>query len=330
MECNFSFDSLPVTKYAPIFVVAYRRPTHLRKSIEALAGNDEARESILFVGSDGPKAGDELLVAEVRSVVEEYQDKGRFLQVVLLKSETNTNVWFSINCRIAVLKYYDMVITFEDDVVVDQYFLRYMNEALQKYKHRDDIFAVSGYIPSLVKPLPVKNDVFLSSKFTNYGFGIWVRSDFEKAIARGKNAYLLLLKDTKLFRKLLARFPKVATFSLRQMMHAPKTAIIRGDALLALHMTINDQYCLFPKFTMTRNIGFDGSGTHSPNASTHDVQLTGFIPQLLDDLKYNPIHDQPLFDFYDGKHQSWIRRVVNWVNYFTDKALLRLKFNNKV
>ena len=97
-----------------------------------------------------------------------------------------------------------------------------------------------------------------------------------------------------------------------------------------LHMTINDQYCLFPKFTMTRNIGFDGSGTHSPNASTHDVQLTGFIPQLLDDLKYNPIHDQPLFDFYDGKHQSWIRRVVNWVNYFTDKALLRLKFNNKV
>ena len=156
MECNYSFGSLPKTKYAPIFVVAYRRPAHLRQVFEALADNSEAKGSILFVGSDGPKFGDEALVAEVRAVVDEYQDKGQFLQVILMKSEINTNVWFSINCRFAVLKHYGNVITFEDDVVVGKYFLRYMNEGLQKYKNRKDIFAISGFLPPLKESLTVK------------------------------------------------------------------------------------------------------------------------------------------------------------------------------
>ena len=41
--------------YAPIIVFAYDRPDHLSQTLGALAKNDLAKESVLYVYCDGPR-----------------------------------------------------------------------------------------------------------------------------------------------------------------------------------------------------------------------------------------------------------------------------------
>jgi len=51
---------------APIVLFVYNRPIHTQKTIDALTNNDLAKDSALFIFSDGPKPGAEAAVEQVR------------------------------------------------------------------------------------------------------------------------------------------------------------------------------------------------------------------------------------------------------------------------
>ena len=214
-----------------------------------------------------------------------------------------------------------MLISLEDDVIVNKNFLKYMNHCLKKYSKRRDIFAISAYLPIITSDIITENDIFLSKKFTNYGFAVWDHSGYAQALDLNKTAYSLLLKDFRLYIKLLLRFPKVASFSLRQMFYDTTGHMIRGDALLGLYMTIHNKLCIFPAMTMTSNIGFDGSGTHAPKSSNNHINLTDYDPKI-QNLKYNKNLDKLLFNHFDGRRSklSYIRLLFL---YFYD----RFRFN---
>ena len=308
---------MPHSILAPVVIFAYKRPNHIRKCLDSLSDNLDAKDTVVFICLDGPKPGDEKHVEEVRHTILEIVEKKLFKDTILLISDVNTNAIFSINCRKDILSHYKVLISLEDDVIVSKNFLKYMNHCLKKYNNRRDIFAISAYMPIFTSDIITENDIFLSKKFTNYGFAVWDHSGYAQALDLNKNAYSLLLKDFRLYIKLLLRFPKVASFSLRQMFFDNTGHMIRGDALLCLYMTIHDKFCIFPAMTMSSNIGFDGSGTHAPKSNKYHFKLTDFDPKI-ENLQYSRTFDQLLFKHYDGRRSnlSYIRALFL---YFYDR-----------
>ncbi len=74
--------------YAPIVLFVYNRLEHLRQTLRSLQSNDFAKESELFVFSDGPKddADSKDKVAEVRSFIKEIAG---FEKITIVESERN-------------------------------------------------------------------------------------------------------------------------------------------------------------------------------------------------------------------------------------------------
>src|SRR4051812_27807168 len=70
-------------RLAPIALFVYNRPEHLRQTVEALAKNELAEQSELFVFSDGPKSErDAESVEEVRRYLRGLDAGFKNMQVV--------------------------------------------------------------------------------------------------------------------------------------------------------------------------------------------------------------------------------------------------------
>lgn len=306
---------------APIHLSVYKRLWHTQSAVEALLRNDLAKESILYISSDAAKSGHEEAVAEVRRYIRTI--KG-FKDVVILQTTENTNAQNTIDNTIEILNKHEKVIVLEDDVVVSKHFLKFMNDGLIVYENRMDIFGISGFLPPVsFSPEPVR-DVFLSQKITFYGFAMWKNRGYAQALKTEsgeyrKYAFIELLENMSTYWKVYARFPKVANYSLKKMALTGGHMVV-GDALIALHISKKEMCTVFPKQTMSKNIGMDGSGTHSGVNSRYDAELTDFDPAMETGLEYDYNTDKPLLDFYNAKNS----KMVNFLKYLMDKAKFHL------
>jgi len=123
-------------RYAPIVVFTYIRPKHFFNLLNSLAQCEEAKFSNLIVFSDGAK--DPQSTQETKAI-EEVRDiclnERRFNSVQLIKQDTNQGLANSIIGGVTtVIEKYGSVIVLEDDLIVSPYFLKFMNEALEKYE----------------------------------------------------------------------------------------------------------------------------------------------------------------------------------------------------
>ena len=105
---------------APIVLFTYNRPQHLQTLVESLLQNDLAKQSPLFVFSDGCKtACDEEKVAEVRAYLHTLSG---FQSVTIVESPENKGLAKSVIHGVTqVLKQYDRVIVLEDDLILSPY-----------------------------------------------------------------------------------------------------------------------------------------------------------------------------------------------------------------
>lgn len=135
-----------IGRYAPIALFVYNRPDHLRRTVSALQKNSLASETDLICYSDGAKtAGDEIAVNEVRHVLNEVTG---FHSVIINRAESNMGLADSIISGVTkTINTYNRVIVVEDDIVVNPYFLQYMNDALDTYSDVDEVMHVAGFMP---------------------------------------------------------------------------------------------------------------------------------------------------------------------------------------
>ncbi len=160
---------------APIVLFAYNRPKHLRLCLETLAENEESAQSELFIFADGAKkdASPEQLqkIKEVRAIANEKQWVGK---VYFTESTENKGLANSIIEGVTkIINQYGRVIVLEDDFILGKYFLRYMNEALDKYENEHQIMQISGFQFPL--NLLQKNSAFFMPVTTTWGWATWKR-----------------------------------------------------------------------------------------------------------------------------------------------------------
>jgi hypothetical protein len=257
---------------APIALFVFNRPTHTRRTLEALAGNDFASDSDLVVFSDGPRNSlDEHLVAEVRELVQGF---GGFRSVKVEAAKSNKGLARSVIEGVTMMfDQSEQLIVLEDDLVTSRNFLGFMNEALEYYRDDSRVASIHGFCPPMKIRTP---DTFFLRGADCWGWGAWRRS--WDGFRSDSNELLLEIRTRGLQREfdLYGLYPFTDLLE-KQAKGEVDSWAIRWHA----SMFLANKFTLYPSTSLVQNIGMDGSGTHFRD-SVRELPLDVGRPILLE------------------------------------------------
>lgn len=263
---------------SPIVLFVYNRAAETERLIKTLVQCPEAKESDLFVFSDGAKSVEgEGKVAEVRALFDGL--KG-FKSVSLIAQESNKGLSRSVIDGVSeILARYESAIILEDDLVLSPSFLTFMNDALETYRHRKDIWSISGYTPAIEIPANYPNDVFLVQRPQCWGWATWADRwaliDWE-AIQAGVLKNLSLRKSfnlggNDLYRTLdIWKHGRMDVWAIRWVFAA----------------WLQHSWTLNPTRSLVQNGGLAEKATHGGwNDSRHEVEISQESVRLEPDIQ---------------------------------------------
>jgi hypothetical protein len=252
-------------KLAPIGISVYTRINHFKQCIEALQKNILAEKSGLFVYSDAAsKKEDEDLVKEVREFAHSIKV---FKKLNVIEREKNyggtRNAFFAFK---EITEKFKKSIFLEDEIVTASGFLTFMNEALEFYKDDDRILSITGYSPPLNLPNEYDNDIFILPRYNGWGTGVWKSLMSEPLNKIDKKEFIKIKNKKKVF--------TVGGEDVLSMIEAEiNEELNAGDVRVMYYQALNDKYTLYPKKSLTQNIGHDGSGVHCGKNNKFNVKL---------------------------------------------------------
>ena len=240
---------------APIVLFVYNRPHHTQKVIDALAANELAPFSEIYIFSDGPKQNP-IDVEAVKQVRLYIQSINFFQKIHITERAENIGLSENIITGIdSIFEQYDQAIILEDDTLPSPEFLKYMNEALEIYQNESEVGSVQGF------QFPVKFDKNISSYF-DYSVGCWGWGTWKnKWILFEPNGAELLAQIEQ--KELTTKFNLNNTYPFIELLKnqiegKSNSWAIRWYASLFLNEKLN----YYPCNSFIKNIGNDGSGTH--------------------------------------------------------------------
>ena len=283
----------------PVALFAYKRPQHLRLVVDTLRANPEATGTELFIFCDAAaRPEDRPAVADVR---EYARSVGGFKRVTVIERETNYGLSRSITEGVDRLCLeYGRAAVVEDDVLVSPYFLSWVNAALDKYENDERVLSVGCYVFPTQSKLP---ETFFLSLPDCWGWAVWARS-WRRYQADGI-ALLQALRE----RNLEHRFDFEGAYPYTEMLRGQTQGkndswAVRWSAsvLLAGGLTI------YPFRSMTRNIGFDGTGTHCGEGDAYLSDLADRLPVIADIPVVESERGRAAWrEFFLQSRQSWDR-----------------------
>ncbi|MEZ9917151.1 hypothetical protein AB4404_12030 [Vibrio breoganii] len=255
---------MKIKSYAPILLFVYNRLEHTINTIEALKKNHLASESTLIIISDGAKNNSsQSEVDEVRDYIKTVTGF-KSLEIVLQEK----NLGLSENIITGVTKYiniYGKVIVLEDDLLSSEYFLLYMNEALNLYEQNDNIWHISGWnYPICSDGL---SDTFLWKLMNCWGWATWKN----RWINFDKNPDKLINDFSK---EDIYKFNLDGSYNFWSQVEANKSGNKDTWAIFwYATIFINGGWCLNPSDSLINNIGLDASGTHRSLSKHYTTSL---------------------------------------------------------
>lgn len=239
---------------APIILFVYNRAEHTRKTLEALQKNNFAKESELFIFSDGPKNEEaEGKVKEVRKYIKTISG---FKNVEIIERSKNMGLANSIILGVTeTVNKYGRVIVLEDDLATSPYFLEYMNGALDLYEEEDRVISIHGYIYPIKKNLP---ETFFLKNPSCWGWATWKRG--WKLFEPGGKKLLVELER----KNLIKEFDFGGTYNFSGMLKRQMEGKNDSWAICWYASAfLRNKLTLYPGRSLVNNTGFDGSGVHS-------------------------------------------------------------------
>lgn len=165
-------------KYAPIVLFAYSRPSHLKRTLEALSQNTIAGESLLIIHIDGLRDDAPESVRQDHNEVIRIVNERQWCGNVIIRNEvSNKGLANSIKDGVSeAVEQYGRVIVVEDDLVTSPAFLSFMNKALEFYKDYPAVFSIGGYnFPPQRMHIPVDYgyDTYACLRNCSWGWATW-------------------------------------------------------------------------------------------------------------------------------------------------------------
>jgi hypothetical protein len=314
---------------APICLFVFDRPLHTKKVLSSLAENEESKNSILYIYSDGiPKNVSKERLNNIILTRKIISNEKRFKKINLIINEKNRGLSNSLIKGISqVCNKHNKVIVVEDDLIVNQFFLRYMNDALDKYQNNNKVGAICGYF----YPIEINDnnsETFFLSYNSCWGWATWKRSwnDFE---IDGD----ILLKKIKL-KSLEKEFDLNNSQKHVKMLKYQVNGLNDSWAIRwAASLFLSSKLSLFPRFSLVKNIGFDGSGIHSSKELGYEVKFSNDkINFLTDDISENINIRKQLETFFKklntfNSYQA-LKRIFSYSSkLILEKIVNRFKIN---
>ena len=236
--------------HAPVALFVYNRAENTRRTLETLARNTLARETEVYVFSDGGK--DEkswTLVNEVRKVVSEFSDA--FGGFELIARPKNLYLERNIIEGIAqVFTKHDRIIVLEDDIITSPYYLEYMNQAFELYKDTPRVMHVAGFTNLALDNIPF----YFTPHMSGWGWGTWRdrwNEHFHHYESREEALQWLSSED----------FDHIQYGGVFPCLKSLDKQPIPWDICWEIAIYRAKGLCLTPGRTMVRNIGLN-QGTH--------------------------------------------------------------------
>ena len=288
---------------APIVLFTYRRLWHTRQTVEALQENELARESELFIYSDGWKNDhDKPKVLEVREYLITIDG---FKEVHIIERERNYGLADNIIDGVTrIVNRFGRIIVLEDDIVTSRYFLRFMNEALERYQNTERVFGVTGYaFPINKEKLP---KCFFLKLCSSWSWGTWARK------------WKFFKKDTdnllKIFTKEMIRdFNFDNSMDFWSQVIANKKGKINSWAIYwYAAVFLNEGLFLYPRDAFAKNIGHDNSGVHCGTTSVYDVELVNEYNMVFPSkVEVPPLVRQRHVEYFNSLKVPFLKKVRN-------------------
>ncbi len=157
----------------------FNRLDNMRRTMEALLANTQARDTKLYVFSDGGR--DDKTRRQVRAVrdylnetKERIERRGLMAGVTIVERGQNLYVERNITEGIKqVLAEEDRIIVLEDDIVTSPYFLEYMNEALNLYSDVTRVMHVSGFTNLSLTNVDGGRQFYFTPHTSGWGWATW-------------------------------------------------------------------------------------------------------------------------------------------------------------
>ena len=250
---------------APVILFVYNRPDHTIKTLTALEKNKQADQTTLYIYSDAAKNESSIdAVAEVRKIINKLWN---FKQVVIIERTTNWGLAANVIDGVTkVVNEHGKVIVLEDDLETSVFALEYFNQALEFYKDEDQVMEISGYGYPL-KDLDKLPETFFFRVANSWGWATWDRAwrhfnpNIDELVSdfTAEQIHQFSIEGKENFWKQVQEFKagKINSWAIRWY-----ASVFKKNGLV-----------LYPRNSMTQNIGNDGSGTHTASELTYQVTL---------------------------------------------------------
>lgn len=299
-------------KLAPIVIFSYDRPKHLQQTLDALAKNELAELSDLFIFCDGAK---EVAPVEQMARIKENRKVAHaasgFKSVTVIERPKNIGLKANIVGAVTeIVNKYGRIITLEDDIVTSRGFLQFMNEALEMYRDDEQVMHISGYMWPHRWPLP--ETFFYEVPYPGGGWATWKRAwqyyddDAEKQYHKWEDRWGEFNKfgGDYLSKQLVANYEG-----------RMNTWFIKWHAVLLERGGLT----LYPGRSLTNNIGFDETATNSGTTHAFDIAKPAEkIKVMHKPIRENWLASHEIYAFYQGRwynkrrRNALIKKILFW------------------
>lgn len=300
-----------------LLIFAFNRPKHTLRLLNSLSLNREVFEIPIIFFIDGPRNSlDRKNICEVKNVINEFKKKNKSIEVISRKQNLGCkeNIFSGVT---ELLEKYDSAIVLEDDLIIDQYFLKYMLDALRIYASCKKVFHISGY--SFIDNNCSKKAIF--SRFMNcWGWATW------------SDRWQFLNKDVSQIKKGFSR-KDIYEFNIEGS-HDFFRQIIENDLgiintwAIFWYATIFklNGLCLTPINSLVKNEGRDGSGERNGG----DLNKVIFKNFEINDFPENIEEDLDYFlklKSYFNQKENFLKFIIKKIIYFLPAKFQKQTFN---
>lgn len=271
----------------PIAIFAYNRPSHLKRLLIAM---ESYRVKSLDVFIDGPKNKKDKLIQNDILFMLKNNIK---IDINIIHKKKNYGLAKSLVFGVDYMsRKYKHFIVLEDDVIPYKNFFNFIKCNLKKYKNDNGISAICGYqFPEFNLIKNNKNISIINDHFIPWGWATWsdkwkeykkynlTQDELKKT--KNKNFFNFFLKILKTKKKLI------------------------WTSNYILFNFLKKKKFIYPLFSLTKNIGFDGSGVNSKTSNklrvTEKKNLVNYFHYSNDHSykkKFNKIYKSRIKLFY--------------------------------
>tara|TARA_B110000211_G_C14093199_1_gene560725 strand:- start:10154 stop:11047 length:894 start_codon:yes stop_codon:yes gene_type:complete len=291
--------------YKPIAIFLYNRKELTIATLNAINNNYDSENFDLYLYIDGPNKDNDLIkINEVYNVVDNFNFN--FKNVFIIKRKTNIGLKESIIKGVSdILEKNEAVIVLEDDLITSKFFLNYMNDALDKFKNRNDIGSISGYSYSsevLKIPMTYDCEIYISRRPTSWGWATW-KSVWDNVDWN--------IKENDISNYELYLFSEIGK-DLPELLNKQWNNHIDSWAIFwALHHWKYRLFCIYPVKSLVSNNGFGIAATHTFNGGKkYSSSIVDHLPNLDFNFKTN---EKIINRFKLIYKSSKIKRVLSWL-----------------